>query len=198
MNSIALSTMRDELLKIASDIKVHHDPVGTMRQTGFVGKYFSPARVAEEPVLQGISGGKKHVLALPAREDFTDLLKNRPDFVGDPEGLRTASDAAYKSSRKHELTHYLRGKKGKMDRYGKPGVRGVLTTGREEVAAHLQGLKPYKRSEKMMSQASQGVIPGVVGSVQSAYPQGIRKALLGGTLGKALGLGGRLLRRGGA
>ena len=182
-----LSPFADELTKISLEIKVHHEPPGTLAQTGFVGKYFSPETVAKEPILQQVSGGKKHVLALPQKEDFKQLLQHRPDFIGDPEKVEQAAQSAYQSSRRHELTHYLRGKKGKMERYGKPGVRGVLSTGREELAAYGQGLKPFKKmGPKAVAQGAMGVPGGVMGSIRTAYPEGIRKAMMGGQLGSAL------------
>lgn len=191
-----LGSFTDELAKIALDVGVHHEPRGTLAQTGFIGKWFPPETVEKNPILQQVGKGKPHVLALPQKEDFKDLLRSRPDFVGNPEKLEEAAQAAYKSSRRHELTHYLRSKKGKMARYGKPGVRGVLTTGREELAAYVQGAKPFKKvSPKAHQEVIAGIPSGVVGSVRTAYPEGVGKALMGGRLGSALQVAKRAVTR---
>ena len=188
--------MRDELVKISTELKVHHAPVGALAQHGFVGKYFDPEAVKSTPVLQQAAQGKKHLLVLPQKADFRTLLEGRRDYIGKPELVERAGNAAYQSSRRHELTHYLRQKKGKMARYGKPGVRGLLSTGREEAIAYSKGLSPLKRiSEKSYVEGMKGVIPGTIGSVRQAYPQGLRAAAMGGRLGGLIRAGKKLIGR---
>jgi hypothetical protein len=75
----------------------------------------------------------------------------------------------------HELTHYLRDRKGKMNRLGDRGILGVVSTMREELIAYkrsIKGLKiPLKNKVK-------GILGGTLESTRLLYPQGILKAIM--------------------
>jgi hypothetical protein len=80
--------------------------------------------------------------------------------------------------KRHELVHYMRHKRGQLpDDLGKPGIKGVATVFREEIAAHRASIKRAPKtvptSAKVMS-----VVKGTMASAKEIYPQGILKAIL--------------------
>tara|TARA_Y100000034_G_C6905241_1_gene419815 strand:+ start:2302 stop:2880 length:579 start_codon:yes stop_codon:yes gene_type:complete len=125
----------------------------------------------------------KSVILLPSKKNLASSPYVGPD----------AADAAYNQLRRHEMTHWLRWKKGKKGMEISPGVRGVVRNAREEFAASVSQVKTrglHPAQQKLM--ASQ-VIPSTVASVKGNYAHqgGVKKALMGGKAGKAL----RFLRR---
>ncbi len=148
-----------------------------------MGKYLNPAQVAANPLASGLARGRPHLLVEKPLSELRAMAGNMRDFAGKPELIEQAANALQKNTRRHELTHYLRGKAGKMEGVGQPGIRNVLRTGREELIAYTKGVDAFdKMGPQYVSQAAKGVIPGAVASVREAYPQGVAHAALGGTL----------------
>jgi hypothetical protein len=85
---------------------------------------------------------------------------------------------AYRSSRRHELTHWLRHKRGKLPTNPQVGLRGVGRTAMEEAIAYRQGLKRLKTWPGRLGAAA-GIPGGIISSIRHVYPQGVVKALLG-------------------
>lgn len=76
---------------------------------------------------------------------------------------------------RHELTHYIRSKKGKTKGVGESGLKNVLRTIREEAIAYKKGFDAFKyRSidEKLLP-----IVRGIIGSTKAAYPKGILRAI---------------------
>lgn len=165
-----------------------------------MGKYLNPAQVAANPLASGLARGRPHLLVEKPLSELRAMAGNMRDFAGKPELIDQAANALQKNTRRHELTHYLRGKAGKMEGVGQPGLRNVLRTGREELIAYTKGVDAFdKMGPQYVSQAAKGVIPGAVASVREAYPQGVAHAALGGTLKPVRDLAQRfgLMKQGG-
>lgn len=194
-----VEAMRDELEKLGAGPDIIHVP--GMQQAGLSGSFLSrrkmrrfykqdPGRMAKELGMTELP--KKDVVFLSKEKEIRKVLgksvrgKSTPAAV-----IRERAKEIYRSTRAHELTHWLRAKRGKFKRMGKPGVRGVLSTGREELAAHVRALKrlpPALKAELAVSVPS-----GVMFSTRHAYPgKSLRKALMGGQAGKLIR---RVLRR---
>jgi hypothetical protein len=141
------------------------------------------ADVAQNPALAGKYIPKKEIAKNP------DIAKNLdPSLKSLKKGLlieRSAGDfpntkllspnQQAKVVRDHELTHYIRDRKGKMNRLGDKGILGVGSTMREELIAHKRSTKsisiPLKNKVK-------GILGGTLESTRLLYPQGILKAIL--------------------
>ncbi len=166
----------DELEKTALDVRLSTVP----GMGACVGKYFKPEMVAQHGVLQEVAKGRPHLVVQKPLEEFRTMLSGQRDYVNNPELLDAASRAAQGMTRKHELTHYLRSKAGKMEGYGKPGALNVLRTAREELAGHRTGLRAFSKMDaKTQGEAAKGVVPGTMASLRQAYPQGLWNAVLG-------------------
>ena len=170
----------DEMEKIALGIKLVHEP-GAL-SSGLAGKYVTNGTVMREsPALAkkfGVSGTGKDLLLIAPKHEFQRAY---PGF----------GDDAYRTIKQHELVHYMRAKKGKLARVGKPGIRGLASTAREELIAHAY---PALRTKSPLTQQAlaRGIIPGTIASVRSAYPgQSLKSVAAGGTLGRIA----RLFRR---
>lgn len=121
------------------------------------------------------------------RPDKKGIILNRPPSDVQKMHPRLSDVEAKALSRaklRHELTHALRDRAGKMERYGKPGVRGVLTTMREEALAYGKELGSLDKHPQLQTQVAQGTGPNFFTSLRAAHaPQGgVRKALLSGSL----------------
>lgn len=162
----------DEVEKIALSIQRVHVP-GMLAQ-GVAGKHVKrETLMAENPALAKQFGVKtgKDILFIAPESDYTKAFGAR-------------GKAGYKAITQHELTHYLRGKRGKMKRFGTQGLRGLGATAREELIAHLAPVV-RARDPGVQKALSAGVLPGVVASVRHAYKgQPLRQVALGGTLGR--------------
>jgi len=171
-----LNKVRGELEKTALDVRLSTVP----GMGACVGKYFKPEMVAQHGVLQEVAKGRPHLVVQKPLEEFRTMLSGQRDYVNNPELLDAASRAAQGMTRKHELTHYLRSKAGKMEGYGKPGALNVLRTAREELAGHRTGLRAFSKMDaKTQGEAAKGVVPGTMASLRQAYPQGLWNAVLG-------------------
>lgn len=165
-----------ELEKIAAGPLVYHEP-GLYKNNGLPGKWVSHADLwKENPALARQVGSDpnvvKDVVFLAPKSEFVEMHGER-------------GEEAYKAVRRHEMAHWMRAKRGNMSRMGKPGIRGVGSTLREELVGHVSALKG--RSPEVTQALAQGIIPGAVRSTQAAYRgTTLRKAALGGSFGKAL------------
>jgi hypothetical protein len=173
-----LTGFYNELEKIAISVQVVHEP-GLLSEHGLAGKHVTHEKLmAENPALAkklGIKPGKD-VLFMAPQAEYERLYG--------PQGRE-----GYRAVKRHELTHYMRGKRGKMKRVGTPGLRGLGATAREELVAHISAMRG--RSDPAQLALAKGLVPGVVGSVRHAYQgQPLRQVAMGGTLGRV----GRFLR----
>jgi hypothetical protein len=171
-HSTRLSAFFDELSKVAVSVQEISEP-GLLTTHGLAGKWVPHAKVIEEnPALAkkvGLRTGRDALFMAP-REEFLRAYG--------PQG-----GEAYKAVKRHELTHYLRGKRGKMERVGTPGLRGLGATAREELIAHFEAMRG--RSPGVQKALAQSFVPGVVGSVRHAYQnRPLRQVAMGGTLGR--------------
>lgn len=203
MDEIILAACIDELEKIAAGPKIiHHDlripgqeskgPAG-----GFIprGEYDRMQQgthaIKNMPKVKGLKPGQDVVSLPPSKVMRAELRKKMGSDVP-----KSISNDLYKMTRRHELTHWLRNKRGKMplDAEGrlKPGLRNVARTAREEAVANVAMLKGAKN--KTMRRLTAATIPiNVVNSVRGAYSDqgGVLRNAAGGTLkriGKALRL----------
>lgn len=180
-----MSALARELEKVAVSVKIQHEP-GLLTTHGLAGKFVPEAAIrAENPALAasiGLPTGKDALFIAPKEEFITAL-----------HGDAAKGDSAYRNIRRHELTHWLRAKRGKLEGTGKPGLRNVLRTAREEAIAQISGLKAVK-DPAHRALLAKGFAPGVVGSVQHAYQPhgGVVSGALGGTLKPVAGLVERL------
>lgn len=165
-----------------------------LQQAGLTGK-FMPRRQAKRFYKQysgemakelGITGPpKKDVVFLSEEKELRKVIGKKVKGKGVPAAaIRGRAKGFYAAARAHELTHWLRAKKGKFKRVGKPGVRGVLSTGREELAAHVRSLKRLPPALK--AELAFGIPGGVMFSTRHAYGKPLRKALMGGKAGKLI------------
>ena len=113
-------------------------------------------------------------------------IKNLEQMPGmDPESAR----ANYKQLRRHELTHWMRKRKGYGGIESAPGLRNVLKNTREEWAAHVsQAVGTRGISDAHRKQIASAAWPGTMSAVAGNYAHmgGVRKAALGGNFGRAL------------
>jgi len=173
MNSVTESALFNELEKIALGVQ-EVTQLGTQQPTGLSNVYGSLIKnkeMVKDPELVkriGLKPGKDALIMAPKSTFVRDFGPN--------------SEGAYKAVKQHELTHYLRGRRGKMARVGTPGLRGLASTAREELAAHLVPAMRAK-SPEIQQALSKGVLPGTIQSVRAAYPgQRLRDVAMGGTL----------------
>ena len=180
---INTASLFDELEKIALNVQLIHEP-GLLSTHGLAGKHVTNKTImAENP------GLAKTVNLKPGRDALFMAPKSEFRAMVGQHG-----DEAYKATRRHELTHYMRGKRGKMARVGTPGLRGLGTTAREELIAHVSALKG--RSIPVQQGLARGIAPGTLASMRSAYPgQKLRNVAMGGKAGNLLRRVGRLFKR---
>jgi len=141
------------------------------------------ADVAQNPALAGKYIPKKEIARNPDMVKQLDpslkslkkglLIEKSPGYFGNTRFLSPNQQA--KVVKDHELTHYIRDKKGKMNRLGDRGILGVGSTMREELIAHTRSVKnlkiPFKNKAK-------GILGGTLESTRLLYPQGILKGIL--------------------
>lgn len=141
------------------------------------------ADVAQNPALAGKYIPKKEIARNP------DIAKNLdPSLKSLKKGLLIEKDMGYFPSTKlltprqqakvvkdHELTHYIRDRKGKMNRLGDKGILGVGSTMREELIAHKRSTKSIKIPLK---NKLKGILGGTLESTRLLYPEGILKGIL--------------------
>jgi len=152
------------------------------------------------PTVYGSLVKNKEMMRYPELVKRIGLKSGKDALVMAPESTFVRdfgpnSGAARKAVKQHELTHYIRGRRGKMKRVGTPGLRGLGATAREEIAAYLTPALRAK-SPEMQKALSKGILPGTVQSVRSAYPgQRLRDVAMGGKAGALLRRAGRFFRR---
>jgi hypothetical protein len=164
---IYLAAFVDELEKIAAGparIVDEQLPPGTAQ-------YWQPHKVDAVDAAHPQIGLKRHV----GKRHGALLSGPSPQFPSFEE------NAASRGLRRHELTHWLRDRKGKMTGVGKPGFGNVLRTAREEAVAYGGELKSLRRAgAPHMQPLSVMTIPKrFLGSMKAAYPKGILRAALG-------------------
>ena len=172
MNPRTLSAFSDELEKIAAGPKIFHDP--SLLQLGLVGKYIPPSEIhSTKPqaeylrnTIPGIKPGQG-LLAMTPRETIRASIAK-------PE----RANAAYNITRRHEMTHWLRERRGKMKGIGQPGLMNVGRTIREELAGHLSGIRARGTAGVPFRDKAMSVLVGVPASLKAAYPRGVLRAVL--------------------
>lgn len=191
MHTTQLRAFAQEVEKLAIDVRRVAVPgLGNVH-----GMYVQPHLVASSPQAQALAAGKPKLLVERPLGEYRQMVASTRDYMGaSPESIDRAAGALRDSIRRHELTHYLRDKAGKLPPTGPQhaGLRNVLRLAREEGIAHLEGVTPLaKVSPRLGTQAAAGVVPGVVASVRHAYGP-IRRAMLSGTLKPMLPLAEKL------
>ena len=141
------------------------------------------ADVAQNPALAGKYIPKKEIARNPDIAKNLDpslkslkkglLIEKSPSYFGSTRFLSPNQQA--KVVKDHELTHYIRDRKGKMNRLGDRGVLGVGSTMREELVAHKRSAKNLKIPLK---NKVKGILGGTLESTRQLYPQGILKAMI--------------------
>tara|TARA_B100000131_G_scaffold132800_1_gene129389 strand:- start:5229 stop:5801 length:573 start_codon:yes stop_codon:yes gene_type:complete len=183
MNKLLASAFVDEMEKLAAGPLIVHmsdpsSPGKHVKASTFLNN--PPERLrqimAEVPAVRKAAEKGQSVLFLPSPEGLSKLYG--------PAG----GQAAYNTMRRHEMTHWLRDRRGKMKGVGEPGLRNVLRSAREEMAAHLSQTRTRGLTGVQREALGKLVGPGTIGSVKAnyAYMGGARKAALGGTASKIL------------
>lgn len=123
-----------------------------------------------------VPASKSSVVLMPSKESLGRYFDNT-----------TAKDV-WHSMLRHENTHYLRDKAGKMEGLGKPGLRNIMRTAREEAIAYAEGAGSRHLSDAAKARSIQAIGPNTSHSIHAAYAPtgGVRKAALGGRFGDAL------------
>jgi len=193
-----LAAFADEVEKIAASVVMSELP-GLFSVQGFGAAYMNPERVAratqldpalaKHPAFSKAVKTKKHLVLVPPKRELRAMAEAVPTIKADPAAVDRLSEGLARGARRHELAHYKRTLRGKMEGYGKPGVRNVLRTLREEAIANISGVQGHKKMLPRERAIFAGEALKDVGrSTRHAYASegGIRKALVGGTLGKLL------------
>jgi len=117
--------------------------------------------------------GKAELAQVPSKWRQKGILLTSPMKIPDMPNA-SGKDLA-RSLKRHELTHYIRSQKGKLDHIGKPSIKGVLHSVREEVAAYRGQTSRLNvpRTAKL-----KGTAVGVIGSVKALYPKGVLKTII--------------------
>lgn len=165
-----LSAFVAELEKVAAGPKVIEDP--SLLPRGLAGLHVRrktldahlhhPA-IVEELARHGFQPGQDALYVPPAHQ-LQQLFGEHGPIAG-------------KVVRRHEMTHWLRGRQGKLEGFGEPGLPNVLRTAREELAAHLSSLRTKGLSHARRGNLILGTPKGVIGSVKAAYPGGVWNAI---------------------
>jgi hypothetical protein len=123
-----------------------------------------------------VPAGKSSIVLMPSKESMGRHFDS------------TTTKDLWHNLLRHENTHYLRNKAGKMEGLGKPGLRNVLRSAREEGIAYAEGAGSKHLSDIAKTRATYGIGSGVASSLAQAYAPlgGPRKAALGGRLGAGL------------
>ena len=183
MDQQVYSVMAAELEKIALGITTREVPREHMG--GAYGRMMPADQVnVHARALYGVKPGQALMGVAPAAEQIGQL----PGAHFLPEEMqKSLGEDLNRHVRRHELIHYLRGRQGKLEGAVQPGIRNVLRTGREELAASFGAARRMK-SPELKALALAGVPGEALSSVMHNYAPvgGVGKALLGGTLGKAL------------
>lgn len=116
------------------------------------------------------------------------LLPSKANLAQSPFLDAEEADAAYKQLRRHEMTHWMRSRKGK-DLSVSPGIRGVLKNAREELAAAVSQTKIKGVPPEITRTLQTSVIPATLTSVKANYANrgGPLKAMTQGSLKKVFG-----------
>jgi hypothetical protein len=137
------------------------------------------------------------------QEEIPEVFKSKKDVVLVPSKKALLAmgvperniDPLYRATRRHEIAHWSRARKGKMKGYGEPGLRNVLRSAREEMIAY--GSMGKRLPEEMERNWAKEFFPATAASVQQAYAPtgGVKKAILGGSLSKPARIARKLLKR---
>lgn len=200
MNSWVAHAFSRELEKLALGVKHVVEP-GLM-QRGILAMYRTPEMLQADPaqaVKQFVEKNpSKGLLLTTPREEvkaYMEAIGKRVGHKVTPQHV----DAVMRSMKRHELTHYLQTRRGQKAM--QPGIRGVLRTAAMEAEAIKGGYKPISKLPLRSRLGYIGTAPlGVAQNVSLGYRPlgGVRKALLGGTLGRlgeAARTGAHILRR---
>lgn len=116
------------------------------------------------------------------------MLPSKANLAQNPFLDAETADATYKQLRRHEMTHWMRGRKGK-DLSTSPGIRGVLRNAREELAATASQTKIKGVSPAITRTLQANMVPAALASVKSNYAHqgGPLKAMAQGSLKKVFG-----------
>jgi hypothetical protein len=176
------SSMADELEKIAAGPHIEEMP-GLRKYFGIGGKQFSHEVASSAPDLRDLYAKRRKsrsgMVVLEPQADLEPLVGNK-----------RLAESNYRATRRHELIHWKRQKDGKMKDVGQAGLRNVLRTGREEAAAYLGAMKKVHPEHESMAAKALG--SQWLGSMRQAYPKGIRRAAMGGTLKRLVPLAEKL------
>jgi hypothetical protein len=184
-----ISAMSDELSKIAIDVRrVSYPGLPPGRDAMFL----NAEMTAKQPLAKELAQGRPKLIVERPLEEWRASVASLPQYAGNEELIDRVSRVAHEGARRHELTHYLRDKAGKLPPTDKPGFRNTLRLLREEGIAHFEGLKPVEKlGPDYLRRASANVVPGTLASTRSAYGP-IRRAMMSGTLKPLLPLAERL------
>lgn len=177
-------------------------PVGSVQEAlqgtrGIEGLFASAA--ANPQLAAELPPGKRGVLFTrnleETRKHLADALKIPVEQVNE-----RVAELIRRSTMRHELTHAMRERAGKMEGFGKPGLRNVLRSYREEGIASMEGLralenlKAHQTNPELVAQIATGTLPGIQTSVQHAYKPhgGILRGALSGSLKPLLPIAERL------
>jgi hypothetical protein len=176
--SIMLGAFQDELEKIAI---TRPDLMESPPELKGNARYLS-STLADSRGMAHTPG--RDVIQLPPADYYNSSMTPR------------LADLENRVLKRHEMIHWNNRQKGRFLRAGTPGVRGVLHTIGDEATAYIGGAKKYFRAmdhlegpELMRAAMHAGttLAGGVPGSLRTSYPQGVGKALLGGTIGRTIG-----------
>lgn len=168
--------MAEGMKKVAAGPYVYHEPGAMM--SGMTGKYVTHEDVMKHPEIAKNIGyrGNKGTLIMAPVEEITRAAG----------GDKARGKSLYDATRAHEMTHYMRGQRGKMKNVGKPGLVGIASTMREELAANKRSLKALP-PEMRKNVKLRGIIGPSWASVRAAYPgQKMKDVAMGGGLGRLL------------
>lgn len=174
-----------ELEKIAGPHLLEYDYDPALHGPSPFARYMNQQQfqqAADHPLVRAatekrpIPAGKSSVVLMPTRESMGRHFDS------------TTTNDLWHSMLRHENTHYLRDKAGKMEALGKPGLRNVLRSAREEALAYAEGASSKHLSDAAKTKSIHGIGPSTAFSVTHAYAPsgGVRKAALGGRLGAGL------------
>jgi hypothetical protein len=186
MQKISLDAFWEEVEKLSYGPQIVEHPF--MGTPGMPVAAQLPGRLSEtrNPAL-GLTPGRDAIL-LPTKEKLLEISGGNSDFA----------DMNRKSMRRHELKHWMNDSTGRFPRSRGQGVRGVLSSLADEATAYASGSRPYLRAmvnktlPDNVRHAAAVTLGGQWGqdlpfSMRNIYPEGVGKALMGGTLGRAVG-----------
>jgi hypothetical protein len=177
VSPLVLQAFVCELEKVAAGPAIQDTPT-LLSRFGRVGHYYRPEDM-EHP-----DNAQLKANLGPKSKRGVVLMAPRSEIEQVPGVTSEGAKRIYRSYRRHELTHWKRGQKGKLKGVGEPGVRNVLRTAREELVANVQGAKSLLRAGVPAGAIGRNAGSTFVGSMRGAYPGGLSKAMLGGTISR--------------